>query len=555
MEFLVEKDLLAREQVESLIEEVGKMPETKMREFLLKRGLVSEEEIYNSWAEHLDLPYIDLKTVIFDLEALAMVSSEIARKHLLIPFSFYPGELSVAFNTLDINVVDQLRSQTGCDILVHIGMKSRIQEAIGIHYGVMDIEAIAKEIDLSHYGEDMLDSREVAVIEPVMDIGKGIIVNAIKDRASDIHIEPRGDHLQIRFRVDGVLRKKYKLGSDIAAPLASRYKIMANLDIAEKRIPQDGRIQYVIGDKQTDIRMSVMPTIHGEKVVLRVLDKSGVNLDMENMLFSKQIYDRVLRVASAPHGIFFVTGPTGSGKTTTLYSVLKYLNSADRNIVTIEDPVEYQLPLINQIQVNHNIGLGFGKVLRSVLRQDPDVIMVGEIRDMETAHAATEAALTGHMVLSTLHTNNSVDAVLRLVEIGVDSFMVAPSLMGILAQRLVRRICEKCKEKYTASTEEIHYFGVAATGPVIELYSGRGCASCMGTGYSGRAAIHELVVITNSIRQLIRDGASGDHIAKESYRSGYRSMRFDGLTKALRGLTTLSEVLRVTTAQEDFLLE
>ncbi len=555
LEFIVEKGILSQEQLEELVSDIGEIPETRLREALSGRYMIPEEEVYVAWAEYLGLPYIDLRLIAFDTGALTMIPSEFARQNCLIPFSFYPGEISVAFDDLGVDVIDQLKKQTGCDVLIHIAMRSRILEAIEVHYGAIDIEMAAKEAGLSLHSADMLGSREAAEIGPVVDISEGIIVNALKHRASDIHIEPREDHLQIRFRIDGVLHDRYKLERNIASPLVSRYKIMAKLDIAEKRIPQDGRIQDVFGGRHIDIRMSVIPTIYGEKVVLRILDKSGVSLDIGEMLFSRQIHHRIMKVISAPHGVFFVTGPTGSGKTTTLYAVLNYINSTERNIVTIEDPIEYQLPLINQIQVNYDIGLNFPKALRSVLRQDPDVIMVGEIRDLETAKVSTEAALTGHLVLSTLHTNNSIDAILRLVEIGVESFMVAPSLIGILSQRLVRRVCRKCKEEYVASAEEMRYFGVPPTGPKIKLFRGRGCSACMGTGYSGRLAIHELVVINDEIRELIFQKATSDRVAEACYRNRYRSMRFDGLKKSLRGLTTLSEVLRVTTAQEDFLLE
>lgn len=554
LEFLVEKNILLQEQMESLLSEIGQVSENKIRAILLEKKLTSEEELYTAWAEHLGVPYIDPRFTTFDPEALAMISSEAARRDCFIPFGSYPGEIAVAFDNIDFDVVDRLKRQTGRNVLVHIAAKSRILEAIEIQYGVIDILAAAKRIDPSSLSPEKLESREMAETELISDLSDGIIINALKDRASDIHLEPREGYLQIRFRIDGIMQEKYRLQRETSAPLVSRYKIMAGLDIAEKRLPQDGRIQHEMGERRVDIRMSTIPVVFGEKVVLRILDKSGVNLDIKQMSFSSQIQRRIQRVVSAPHGIFFVTGPTGSGKTTTLYTIINYLNSIERNIVTIEDPVEYQLPIINQIQVNATIGLNFSRVLRSILRQDPDIILVGEIRDVETAKIATEAALTGHMVLSTLHTNNAVDAVLRLVEIGVDAFMVAPSIIGILAQRLVRRICPKCTETYMASAEEMSYFGLPGTAETIKLYRGKGCPACMGTGYLGRLAIHELVVVTNEIRELILQMATSDRIAEAAYKTGYRSMRFDGLKKALRGLTTLSEVLRVTAAQEDFLV-
>lgn len=553
LDLLVEKDLLSQEQAENLFAGAGKLTESKIREILLRRNLISEEKFYIALAEYLNLPYIDLRLTTFDPEALAMIPSEIARQNFLIPFAVYPGEISVAFDDPDLNIIQHLEKKTLCNILVHIASRSRIIESIEVQYGAIDIQTAANKVDFSKYDTKMLESREIAEIEPIVDISNGIITSAIRNRASDIHIEPRKDYLQIRFRIDGMMQERYKLNRRLAPPLVSRYKILADLDIAEKRIPQDGRIQYAVGERSIDIRVSTAPVVFGEKLVLRLLDKSGVNLDMEQMLFSKQIFHRIERMVSSPHGIFFVTGPTGCGKTTTLYAVINHINSIDKNIVTIEDPVEYQLPLINQIQVNPEVGLDFPRVLRSVLRQDPDVILVGEIRDLETAKIATEAALTGHLVLSTLHTNNAVDAVLRLVEIGVEAFMVAPSLIGVLAQRLVPRICQKCKRAYIASDEEKSYFELPTKESTVKLYRGKGCISCLGTGYSGRLPIHELIVVTDEIRELILQRAPSDRIAKAAYKVGYRSMRYDGLKKASIGYTTLDEVTRITTAQEDFL--
>jgi len=553
VDLLIEKNLLSQEQVKNLIAEIEGSPASKIRDILLERNLIPEEETGVAWAEYHNLPYIDLRLVIFDQQALETIPSEAARRNVLIPFNFYPGEIAVAFDNPDTNIVNQLKRKTRCNILVHIASRSRILEAVEIQYGAIDLETAAEKVDLSQYTAEALKNREIADTKPIVDIADGIIINALKYRASDIHLEPREDHLQIRFRIDGVMQEKFRLAHAIVPSLTSRYKIMANLNIAEKRKPQDGRIQYAIGERQIDIRMSVVPTIHGEKVVLRILDKSGMKLDIRQMLFSKKIYQRIEKIISAPHGGFFVTGPTGSGKTTTLYSILGHINSVERNIITIENPIEYRLPLINQIQVNPDIGLDFPTVLRSVLRQDPDVILVGEIRNLETAKIATEAALTGHLVLSTLHTNNAIDAVLRLVEIGVEPFMVAPSLIGILAQRLVRRICSKCKEMYAANAEEKANFGLNSMGPMIQLYRGRGCPACLGTGYSGRIAIHELVIVSDEMREQISRSTTVDNVAETAYKTGYRSMRFDGLKKVLRGLTTLSEVLRVTTAQGDVL--
>lgn len=554
LKLLVDMNLLSHKQASGLSMETKGIPVNDIREIIMERDLVAEEPLYTAWAEYFELPYINLQITTFDPEAISMISSDVAREKILVPFSLYAGELSVAFDVFDIDLIDELRRQTGCDILAHIATRTNILDAITLHYGSTDVQTAIEKIDLSQYSTHIQHNSEINVGGPIVDVSTGIIVSAIEDRASDIHIEPRDTHLEIRFRVDGVMREKYKLDHAVAPPLISRYKIMSNLDIAEKRIPQDGQIRYTTENNDIDIRVSTVPCIHGEKIVLRLLDKSNVNLDLRQMMFSKRIYHRLERVATAPHGIFFVTGPTGSGKTTTLYAMINYINSIERNIVTIEDPVEYQLPLINQIQVNHDIGLDFPSALRSVLRQDPDVILVGEIRDLETAEVATASAMTGHLVLSTLHTNNAVEAILRLVEIGVEPFMVAPSIIAVLSQRLVRRICRECKVKYIASPGEMKYFGLSDTETPPELYKGGGCSVCAGTGYSGRLAIHELVIATNEIQELILQKAASHTIARAAYAAGYRSMRFDGLKKALRGFTTLDEILRVTTAQEDFLM-
>jgi len=418
-----------------------------------------------------------------------------------------------------------------------------VQSALNLQYFTFDLD----KVGLVQNGVVATESSSA-----IKDLSYAIIVTAIRERASDIHIEPQEGFLRVRNRIDGILREQQILPREILPPLVARFKIMADLDIAECRRPQDGRISVMVGTHSYDLRVSIVPCAHGEKIVLRILDKSGINLNLDLMCFSGYVDTHLRQIISSANGIALVTGPTGSGKTTVCYAMLNHINSLERNIVTIENPVEYQLPIVTQIQVQHEIGLDFAKILRAVLRQDPDVVLVGEIRDRETGQIAAEAALTGHFVLSTLHTNNAVQAIVRLVELGVERHLVAPTILGVLAQRLVRKICQRCHSEYLAEPEELKSFGLQSGEREVHLYRGEGCASCKYGGYVGRMGVHELVVISDEIRQMILDGSAMSQLEKAAIETGYRSMRHDGLKKALAGQTTLSEVLRVTTAREDF---
>ncbi len=376
---------------------------------------------------------------------------------------------------------------------------------------------------------------------------------AVREGASDIHIEPGEEKVRVRFRIDGILQERSKLDPSLLPPIVSRLKILGDLDITERRRPQDGRINLRLRSRNIDLRFSSIPTIFGEKIVLRILSLSqGIDIpDITELTFSKSTLETVKRVLEVPHGIFFVTGPTGSGKTTTLFSMLKHLNKPGINITTIEDPIEYRLPGINQVQVNSAVDLDFSVALRTFLRQDPDVILVGEIRDLETARIACQAALTGHLVLATMHTNNAIQAVTRLMDIGVQPFIVAPSLIGVMCQRLVRKICSHCKEKYAASTEEIKKL-FTWEGKEVFFYRGKGCRYCNNTGYSGRLAIHEITFLDNEIRSLIAQAASVPEIQEAARKTGFHTMRYDGIKKMLRGLTTIEEIDRVTVAEDEF---
>ena len=403
--------------------------------------------------------------------------------------------------------------------------------------------------DISELTRDEL--QKIAGSQAVVEFVQGLLLLGVREGASDIHIEPGEDKVRIRFRVDGVLQEKSKIERSLLPPLVSRLKILADLNITEKRRPQDGRLSLTLPNRTIDFRFSSVPTNYGEKIVLRVLGQMETRdvQDLRELIFSKANLEALERVLTIPYGIFFVTGPTGSGKTTTLFSMLKHLNRPGVNITTIEDPIEYRLPGINQIQVNTAVDLDFPAALRAFLRQDPDVILVGEVRDVETAEIACRAALTGHLVLATLHTNNAIQALTRLSDMGVQPYMVAPSMVGVLAQRLVRKICDHCRETYKADSAILRRF-FDTDGEEVILSRGRGCLQCSGTGYSGRVAIHELVVINDEIRTQISRGASLIEIQRSAAQTGFHTMRYDGLKKVLRGLTTLEEIQRVTVAED-----
>ncbi len=511
----------------------------------VEKGLLSEPSATQALAAFYGYPFIDLDTTIIAPSALGKLSPETATELEVFPFLLNGNELSVTMPSPDMDKCDRVRSATGCDLHVHLSTRAQILAAIDLHYATPLIADSGRMADLVAHlskGEDVSIAREVA---------DSLVKNALRLRASDIHVEPQENGVRVRLRIDGVLREEVRLPSELGVVLAARFKVMAELDVAESRIPQDGRIAVRTETRALDLRISFAPTSYGEKIVIRLLDRSGATTDLMAMELSRAVSARLRAIAAAPSGILLVTGPTGSGKSTTCYAVLEYLNRPETNIVTIEDPVEYRLEGLTQIQVRHGIGLDFSTILRSVLRQDPDVILVGEIRDTETARIAVQAALTGHLVISTLHTNNALQAVLRLTEMGVEPFLVAPSLNGVLGQRLARRVCHRCKEAYEPIAEEVRLFAPYGVKPET-LFRGAGCADCMGAGFHGRLALHELVVVNNALRQLLLDGASINAIEAVARADGYRSMRYDGLKKALVGLTTAMEVKRVTVSGEDF---
>jgi type IV pilus assembly protein PilB len=422
---------------------------------------------------------------------------------------------------------------------------------------VQDFDKLLAGFDLTPFQKDEIPEAQLRTLlesNQLVQLSETLLLLALKDRASDIHIEPKPSDVLVRMRVDGEMADKLRLQKSLLMPLVSRYKVIAQLDITERRKPQDGRFAFALGKRKMDIRVSTMPTIRGEKVVLRILGATSTSatLNLDKLNFVPEVLAPLKRVIQQPSGILFVTGPTGSGKTTTLYAALNFINGPDINVVTIEDPVEYDIPSISQIQVDDKAGRSFQAVLRSMLRQDPDVILVGEIRDVETARIATQAAMTGHLVLTTLHTGNAIQATTRLMDMGVDRFMVAPSLIGVLSQRLVRRICELCKVEYDPTPEHLEQYFAWRTGYRLPpLYRGEGCAHCGQTGYHGRIGIHEFLNVTPRLREALLEGVRYDELHALAVTGGFKEMRYDGFKKAFRGLTTIEEILKATTSDQD----
>jgi type IV pilus assembly protein PilB len=527
---------------------------------LVRGNAAQKTTLGRLWGDSIGVSYIDMGRTLFQREVVGLLPERFARSnHMILLYQFGDAITAASADPTNQFAIQEAERIVGKPISPVFCFPEDIEDAIEIEYQSEDaLRDLSTKIvtdtilieDISELTRDEL--QKIAGTQAVVEFAHGLILLAVREGASDIHIEPGDEKVHIRFRVDGVLHEKSKVEKSLLPPLVSRLKILANLDIAEKRRPQDGRINLKLRNRSIDFRFSCIPTIHGEKIVLRILGQTQ-NRDvpeLTELAMSKSVLETVKRIMDMPYGIFFVTGPTGSGKTTTLFSMLKYLSKPGINILTIEDPVEYRLPGINQVQVNAAVELDFASALRAYLRQDPDVILVGEIRDLETAETACRAALTGHLVLATLHTNNSVQAITRLTDMGVKPFIVAPSVIGVMAQRLVRKICENCREKYSASGPELHRL-VGEEGREVFLYRGKGCSQCNHTGYSGRIAIQEIVLVNDEMRGLMAHGASVFDIQQCARKIGFHAMRYDGIKKVLRGMTTMEEVDRVTMADED----
>lgn len=547
-ELLTETQIISQDQLEqaTIIQQTtGERLDT----VLVKMGLISEESMIEVLEFQLGVPHIDLSDNVIERKAALQVPAALAERHKIIAVKRQGRKLTLAMaDPTNFIAIDDVKTVTGFDVEPVIATENQIVKAISHIYGVNDL--VERAVSRLR-PDDMSALRQVQTADdaPIIGIVNSLFSSVVQERGSDIHIEPQERVLRVRFRVDGILREVLSFPMDIHAAIVNRVKIMSEMDIAEKRIPQDGRLKIREAGRDIDIRVSTLPTIFGEKVVMRILDKSDVLLNINKLGFSPSNKDHYQRLYTQSYGMILVTGPTGSGKTTTLYSTLAAVNSPGKNIITIEDPVEYHLDGVNQVQVNVKAGMTFANSLRSILRQDPNIIMVGEIRDGETADIAVRAALTGHLVLSTLHTNDAAGAISRLTDMGTEPFLVASSVLGVVAQRLVRCICPECKTTYSppADSAEIMFLGMRAD-QSVSLYRGRGCSSCNGTGYRGRMPIHEVMPISGPIRDLVNRRVSSDELKAAAVQAGMITLREDGIQKAFQGLTTIEEVMRVAYA-------
>lgn len=525
---------------------------------LIDRDIVPSEKACRLWADGLGVAYVNPLVAVVTEAATSLLPHDIARKALAVGLYIINGVLTLAMATPDDSrLIKQIEGITGCKVSPVFSPPREIIAALELYYNSRT--SVTEEIEKFEIEQrDLLgtltddDLSHLAGSDRLSNLLDGILFFGMREKASDIHMEATEDGALVRFRIDGKLSVFYKYGKAIHRAFLTRLKVLCKLNIAESRFPQDGRFSMPFGMGRVDFRVSVIPAVEGGKAVIRIL--SGVNqkslLNLDQMTMSKSILDPMRRLIKSPNGLFFVTGPTGSGKTTTLYAVLSELNSPERNICTIEDPVEIKLPGINQVQVNSHIDLNFGLLLRSLLRQDPDIILVGEIRDKETAKIGVEAALTGHLVLSTLHTNNAIQAIVRLMEIGIEPYMVAPSILGVLSQRLAARICEGCKRAYFPSRDLMEqYFTDIPPDDEITFSHGIGCVNCRQTGYSGRIAFHELLLVDDEFRSMISRSAGLHDLLAYARRLGYRSLRYDALKKVLLGLTTIEEVEKHTVVE------
>jgi type IV pilus assembly protein PilB len=551
-EVLIEAELITNDQLEAALE-LQKQKKLPLGELMISLGYITEAQLYKTLEYLLRIPYVELVATTIDPEAVQMVPEQLALKYMVIPIKKEGNELTVVMrDPLNYQSVDELHALTGMDIKECIAPEAEIKNAIDRYYGSEGaqkaVEELNKEYTLSELsGLAELSDGEVSNA-PVVRLVNSIISNAIKSRASDIHIEPSEDVMHVRFRIDGELQEAMHSSMATHSAVITRIKIIGGMDIAEKRLPQDGRVEFKVDDLSVDLRLSILPTVYGEKVVIRILGQQGVVLTKAGLGFTEDNLQLIDKIIKSPNGIILVSGPTGSGKTTTLYTVLMELNKPTVNVITVEDPVEYKLKGINQVQVNTKAGLTFASGLRSILRQDPDIIMIGEIRDSETAQIAVRASITGHLVLSTIHTNDSASSVARLVDMGIEPYLVASSLIGVVSQRLVRKICPRCKSAYRPDHAEMMLLKMNEP---RELYRGTGCPACNFTGYFIRTSVHEVLVVNRDIRDLIERRASTDALRNAATRGGTKTLRESCTKLVLEGITTTSELSRITYNIED----
>lgn len=544
-EVLVDEGIVDPQQLELSLQEQKRTGEL-LGNVLVRLGIVTRKDLSRAMAYSSDLPFVDLKQTHIDPNAIKVVHKEWAKRYNLIPFGLHDDILQVAMdNPNDVVAIDVLRRETGKTIEIWAADLESILELGEMYYEVGG--SIQEEIDKNVTAALSGAIAEGEVAPPIIRLIELVLIRAIRSGATDVHITPEEAITRVSYRIDGILRRGSILPKDIHVALVTRVKVMSGLNIAEQRLPQEGNIGFEFSGREIDIRASTSPVAHGENVVLRILDKANIVLGLEHLGLSKKGRDRVHRLSNMPHGIVLAAGPTGSGKTTTLYSMLREINALEKNILTVEDPIEYQMPLIKQTQVNEQAGLTFSRAIRHFLRQDPDIILVGEIRDLETVKIAFQAAMTGHLVLSTIHTNDAASTIARLLDLGVEPYLIPTSLRAIVAQRLVRLLCRKCAEEYVPSEEELEYHGLQNwEGAGKTIKKSVGCEDCDQTGYSGRTGIFEILEVTPHISKLIADKVSADMLAIEAQKEEMISLRDDALGRVLSGVTSLEEVVRVT---------
>jgi type IV pilus assembly protein PilB len=554
-DILVREGLITQEQLrKALLEQ--KNSGMRLGYTLVKLGFIEETEVSKMLARQYRMPAVDLSRFEVDAKILKLIPPDIATKHTVLPLKREGRTLTVAIaDPNNVTAIEDIKFITRCDVFPVIAGEYTLRNAIERYYQQSDaqlqslLKSVEQEEDLEVV-EDQEDedvkAQDLADDAPVVKLINGLLTDAVKRGASDIHIEPFEHEMRVRYRVDGALQEVMKPPVKMRAALTSRVKIMAQLNIAERRVPQDGRIKLKMGSRVIDFRVSTLPVLFGEKIVLRILDKGNLTLDLKTFGFEPKSEENLLKAILNPYGMVLVTGPTGSGKTTTLYSALSRINQIDVNIMTAEDPVEYNLLGINQVLVRNEVGMTFAAALKAFLRQDPNIIMVGEIRDLETGSIAIKAALTGHLVLSTLHTNDAPSTITRMVDMGIEPFNVASAVNLIVAQRLVRRVCKECKQQHEYSPEEMHAFAIdKKEGP---FFKGAGCDTCAGTGYRGRQGLYEVMALTSPLRREILKGASTEELRDLAVKEGMLTLRMDGMLKVKKGVTTLEEVVKETAA-------
>ncbi len=547
-DILLEGGLLTQDQLDTAVEQHRRLGRSLGR-VLVELGALTEGQLVAALAQQIGLRFVDLSDHQVDAGAVSRLPDAVCRRHVALPIGFEDGRLVVAMaDPANVFALDDIRTMTGLEVKPVVATRPDVLAAIDrYHRGEAELDDLSMSMEVVVDEDDLGKVTEVHEDAPIVKFVNLLITQAIQDRASDIHIEPAERDLRVRFRIDGVLHEIMRSPKTITSGVTSRLKIMADINIAERRIPQDGRLSVTINGRKIDLRVATLPTVWGEKIVMRILDNSTAMLKLSDLGFGEENYQVFSRSFTKPYGMILVTGPTGSGKSTTLYATLNIVNRPEVNVITVEDPVEYRLAGINQVQTNTKAGLTFAAALRSILRSDPDIVLLGEIRDQETAHIAVEAALTGHLVLSTLHTNDAPSAVVRLTEMGVEPFLVGSALDCVVAQRLARRLCPKCKEEYVPSRESLleNRFPLHPDEPAPTLFRAVGCAACAKTGYKGRLALHEVMAVSEDIERLAVERASTMAIAQTAREQGMITLRDDGLRKVRAGATSLEEILRV----------